>query len=105
VNVNKAEWIKNLCYDTVGEGERIAIDRRIFEEAFPCGFPSIYKTPEQAFLSTMIGSAWGIWKVETNFETGNVIISKHKGSNKRYYVDPDREHLFKKLPDGTYEPI
>ena len=103
--MNKAEWIKNLCYDTVEEGERITFDRRIFNEAFPCGFPTIYETHEQVFLSQMIGSAWGIWRVHTNYETNHVIISKHKGSNKRYYVDPDREHLFIRNSDGTLTSI
>ena len=81
------------------------IDGRTFQDAYPCGFPSIYENHEQAFLSSMVGSAWGVWRVNRNVETGDYTISKHpyRESGKRYYVDPDRAHLFKRMPDGTLE--
>lgn len=84
-------------------GEVIIIDRRLFEDAFPCGHFSIYNNPMQAFLSSMIGSAWGGWRVNRSPESGDYTVSRHEESDKRYYVDPDREHLFKRMPDGTLE--
>ncbi len=64
------EYIREECY-RMKEGEGINISRYVFNEAFPCGWPSIYRTPTEAFLSSMIGSAWGIWRVAQNPETGN----------------------------------
>jgi hypothetical protein len=95
-----AEYIKRECY-RMEESQRIIINRRMFQDAFVCGFPSIYRTPREAFLSSMIDSGRGTFRVSQNLETGNYTISRHKPENKRYYVDPDREHLFKKLADGT----
>ena len=101
--MSKADYIKNYCYNNILEGGRAVIDGRLFDEAFLCGWPTIYKTPEQAFLSSMIGSGCGMWRISRDLETRNVIISRHKVSNKRYYIDPDREYLFTKQPDGTLE--
>ena len=81
------------------------VSQFVFEEAFPCGFPSIYRNHKHAFLSSMIGSGWGCWRVRQDFESGHYVISRHKESSKRYYVDPDREHLFKKMSDGTLKSI
>jgi len=99
--MDKARYIRELCYETIGERERLTMDGRLFDEAFLCGWPTIYETPEQVFLSGMIGSGCGMWRVSRNLETGNVTISRHKASDKRYYIDPDREYLFTKQPDGT----
>lgn len=93
-------FIKHVC-KRMKVGECYTISRRIFHQAYPCGWPSIYETTEQAFLSSMVGSAWGAWRVWKNSENGDVTISKHHPSNKRYYVDPDRSHLFKRMPDGS----
>ena len=84
-------------------GERIDVCPNIFQRAYPCGFPSIYQTHEQAFLSSRVGSSWGVCRVKLNFESFAYIISRHEESDKRYYVDPDREHLFRRMPDGTLE--
>jgi hypothetical protein len=93
-------YLKEECY-RMKVGQRLVIDRRIFQDAFICGFPSIYETSEQAFLSSMIDSGRGTWRVHRDFEKGDYVVSRHKPSDKRYYIDPDREHLFKKLPDGS----
>jgi len=83
-------------------GDCVRIEESIFREAYPCGWPSMYRTPEQAFLSSMIGSAWGVWRVRFDYESRSYIVSKYQGSEtKRYYVDPDRECLFKKELDGS----
>jgi hypothetical protein len=81
-------------------GQRVTITRRIFLEAYPCGWPSIYETPEQAFLSSKIGSAWGCWRVTVDPFSGDRIISRHEESDRRVYVDPDRAHLFERGEDG-----
>ena len=91
--------------DRMKPGEHIQIDHYSFQKAYPCGWPSIYETHEEAFLSSRIGAAWGCWEVNTIPKNGNYVVSRHKESNKRYYVDPDRKHLFEKMPDGTYEFI
>ncbi len=101
--MNRArEMAKAECYK-MEEGQRIEFCGRAFSEAFPCGWPTIYKTHEQAFLSTMIGSAWGCWRVSKNYEKNNYVISRHPESDKRFYADPDRAHLFKSMPDGTLQ--
>ena len=82
-------------------GQMLTVDDCIFMKAYPYGFPSIYETPEQAFLSSRIGSAWGCWRVQRSVENRSVTISRHEESSKRYYVDPDRKHLFKRMPNGT----
>lgn len=102
--MNHREYIKKELY-RLKIGEYLKLDRHMFNDAFPCGFPSIYRTHEQAFLSTMIGSGWGAWRIRQDFETGDYIITRHQEENKRYYVDPDREHLFRKLSDGTLEKL
>jgi hypothetical protein len=100
--MNSREYIKQRCF-RMSVTERIEIARHIFEDAFPCGFFSIYKNHEQAFLSTMPGSGCGAYRVHRDPLNGNFIVSKHPESDKRYYVDPDREYLFNRLPDGTLE--
>ena len=94
------EMIKQGCY-RMKEGERIEIDGRMFADAFPCGWPSMYRTSEETFLATMISSAWGLWRLSRNYENGNIIIDKHEPDGKRYYTCPDREHLFERQADGT----
>jgi hypothetical protein len=85
-------------------GQSVRVERHIFEGAFPCHpLLGAYNNPVDAFLSGMIGSAWGKWRVNIDFETGDYIISKHNESHKRYYVDPDRRHLFKQEADGTWK--
>lgn len=79
-------------------GEHIEINREMFQDAFPCGWPTIYRTHRQAFLSCHIGSSWGAWRCEENPMTGNYEISRHEPGNERVYIDPDREHLWKVLP-------
>ncbi|KKM28187.1 hypothetical protein LCGC14_1567160 [marine sediment metagenome] len=98
----KGVYIKAKCY-RMKVGNCLRVSGKMFLKAFPFGFPTIYKTPEQAFLSTMMGSAWGVWRVDRDFDSMDFIISRHEESKKRYYADPDREHLFKRVEDGTLE--
>ena len=99
--MNSRSYIRHIL-SKMKCGEHIVIDRRCFQEAYPCGWPSIYETSEQAFLSSQVGSAWGTWRVRIIPENGNRIVSKHEPSEERYYVDPDREHLFKRQRNGTF---
>ena len=98
------DYIRSTCY-SLKEGQEHRIERRYFDDAFGsmCGFPGIYETPEQAFLSGMIGSGWGAFRVRRDAETGDVVVSRHQESDRRYYADPDRMYLYKKMPDGTLE--
>ena len=50
------EYIEYQCY-RMKIGEYIKFDRLVFSDAFAFGWPTIYETPIQAFLSSMIGSA------------------------------------------------
>lgn len=85
-------------------GTRTEIDGIVFDDAFPCGFPSIYQTSVQHFLSNFVGSAWGRATVERQLERQNYIISRNgEDLTKRVYVDPDREHLFQRMPNGSLE--
>lgn len=95
--MNEREIIDKTCAE-MKEGQEARFDHFTFSEAFPCGFPSIYNTHEEAFLSSRIGSAWGTWKVRQDPITHDYIISRHVAGDKRVYVDPDRAHLFN-LPE------
>lgn len=86
-------------------GQRINFSSDVFEKAFPCGWPSIYRTHEQAFLSAQMGSAFGAWTCEKSLTDGSYRVGKHEEGKKRVYVDPDREHYFKKNDDGTLTRI
>ncbi len=86
-------------------GMYLSIDARDFVRAYPCGWPSIYETHEQSFLSKQIGSAAGVWRVQ--FQAGPnpaYVISRHEEDTqgRRFYVDPDRAYLFDPQPDGTW---
>ena len=96
------KFVEFFC-ERMKVGEEVVVDSRHFKQAYPCGWPTIYKTPEQAFLSSKVGAAWGVWRVRRSFAPRDFVISKHEESDKRHYVDPDREDLFKKMPDGTLE--
>ena len=94
--INSKKFIQEYCY-RLKVGECINFSYRLFHMAFQpdhC-WGGIYQTTRQAFLSSMIGSAWGKWTVwfdQVNMEY--VRVCKHETTNKRVYVDPDREHLF-----------
>lgn len=96
---SEKRYIQSLCY-RLNEGERIDISGRLFEEAFVCGWPTIYNTPIEAFLSSMIGSAWGVWTCERNPIRDYYTIGRHPEGHERTYVDPDRAHLFRRGEDG-----
>lgn len=86
-------------------GTFLSVPAREFCLAYPCGWPSIYETHEQAFLSSAIGSASGVWRVV--FQMGPnpaYVISRHEEdvTGRRHYVDPDRAYLFDQQPDGTF---
>jgi hypothetical protein len=87
--------------DRMKIGQRLDVPAREFQRAYPCGWPTIYDTPEQAFLSSRIGSAWGAWTVHRHESGGHYTISRYEEGKRRVYVDPDRAHLFHKGSDGT----
>lgn len=65
-----------------------------------------YPTVRQAVMSALIGSGYGGWTwEETLADRPAVRIARHPCGDKCTYVDPDREHLFTKQPDGTYVAI
>lgn len=84
-------------------GMCLEIEGYLLRRAFPCGWPSMYRNTEQAFLSTRIGSAWGSWRIRRSLDRDSFIISHHEESTKRYYVDPDQEWLYDRASDGTLE--
>jgi hypothetical protein len=85
--------------------ERLDIEGHIFRRAYSWGWPTIYNTPFEAFLSSRIGSAWGCWGVYHRGDKDVYVVSRHKEGKKRVYVDPDRAHLFKRMPDGSLEHV
>lgn len=86
--------IRELCRN-IKVGEQIEIARQCFEDEFRCGWPTIYRTPREAFLSSQIGSAWGTYRCEQNPITGNYRISRHEPGKERVYIDPDREDWYR----------
>ena len=85
-------------------GQEIWFEPWIFSQAFPCGWPSIYRTPREAFLSSRVGSAWGCWTCEEE-RRGALRVGRHKGDEtRRVYCDPDREDWFDRLPSGELVP-
>lgn len=99
------QCIRHICKE-MKEGQAVNFAREFFDEAFTYGFPTIYNNAREAFLSGMIGSAWGVWRCDQNPMSGDYRVSRHKGDDtRRVYVDPDRTHLFRTMPDGTLEHI
>jgi hypothetical protein len=86
--------------DRLQVGECITIDCHTFDRAFACGWPTIYRTSTEAFLSSQTGSAWGRIRVSRDMMTGDATISKHEEGSRRVYADPDREHLYRRDADG-----
>lgn len=100
-----AEHIRQMCY-RMKPGEHLRISRWEFQEAFPVPFRlfSDYDNSVQVFLSSMMGSIDGWIRVHQEIENpdGDYIITCHEHSeDKRYYVDPDRQHMFDRHIDGT----
>lgn len=88
----------------MAEGQEIVISAELFERAYPCGWPSIYNTHREAFLSSRIGSAWGAWTCEQLFRSGDYRVGRHKEGPKLVYCDPDRDYLYDRLPSGELVP-
>lgn len=97
------EW---LCsqFDQMKPGQEIEVVAHIFERAYPSGFPSIYRNAREAFLSSRVGAAWGCWTCELHPHKDCYRIGRHEEGKQRVYVDPDREHLFDRLPSGELVP-
>ena len=86
---------------TMVVGQRVYFNRRDFEEAYPCGWPTIYHSHEQAFLSSRPGSAWGSWRVHYDVMHNQYGVERAPEGPKRVYVDPDRAHFYDRKPNGT----
>ena len=84
-------------------GQYVDIDAWEFQDAYPSGWPSIYPSAREAFLSSQVGSGWGSVTCERH-PKGHYTIGIHEPGDKRVYVDPDREDWFTKLPNGEYVP-
>lgn len=84
-------------------GERMKIDARTVFECFPPLGIFDEGTIEERFLSRCIGSGSGAVRAELDFRGGVLIVSRHEESDRRYYVDPDRKHLYAKNQDGTLD--
>ena len=91
--------VERLC-DQMTDGQDLIIAGKLFRKAYACGWPSIYNSHEEAFLSNRMGSGWGEWFCEVAPQTGDYRVRKRKGGERRTYVDPDRAHLFRKDAEG-----
>ncbi|MDP1628817.1 hypothetical protein [Parvibaculum sp.] len=103
-NRTRAE-IDRLC-DTMKIGQCLDVFGSDLRDAYPFGWPTIYETVEQAFLSSKTGAAWGAWTVKSQYPDRDVYtISRNEPGDKRVYADPDQMHHFAQMPDGTLQPI
>ena len=82
-------------------GQRACFNRHDFEGAYPCDWPTIYHTHEQAFLSSRPGAAWGGWRVHYEPLGNQYVVERAPEGRKRVYVDPDRADFYNRKPDGT----
>ncbi|MEP6827897.1 MAG: hypothetical protein ABJA10_07465 [Aestuariivirga sp.] len=99
----KKHELDEIC-DRMKVGQRFDLSRTDFAEANPYGWPSMYRTPEQAFLSRRIGAMYGAWKIHHWIDKPHLTIERCEiDASKITYVDPDQEHHFIKLPDGTFK--
>lgn len=99
--MNAREFVLRHC-SRLKIGEEIVLEDSVVREGFPCGWR--YHTHNEALLSCLPGAAWGAYRVTHKMEDGLVVISRHKEGKRRVSVDPDREHLYRRIPDGTYVP-
>ena len=93
------DYIDRIC-DGMKTGQCLDVSLSVFQKAYPCGWPSIYETHDQAFLSSKIGAMWGCWRLYRNPTRPVVTISRHESGDQAVYVDPDRAHLYRLDPDG-----
>lgn len=97
--------IHKMLY-SMSEGQECVFNRHEIDEAFPVHpLFGIYRTSREALLSSLMGTAWGSFTCEQNIWDGSYKISRNATGEKRVYCDPDREHLYKRMPDGTLEYI
>jgi hypothetical protein len=57
------ERIQQMCY-RMKPGQCLILDIDSFYEAFPFGWPTVYKNPEEAFLGSMMGTRYGTFRTE-----------------------------------------
>lgn len=103
-----AEMMRAVC-NTMKPGQRVNFDGQSFRRAFkprPLSFLLSRRVADDeidAFLEGSIGSAWGCWDVRHRDFDDVYVIERREGGEKRVYVDPDKRHMFLKLPDGSME--
>jgi len=83
-------------------GEALKYSKRSIQELFPA--PSLNASIDQ-LLSRCTGSAYGVVRILQGVEDF-IVISKHEEdphadqSGFVYHVDPDRQHLYIRVPGG-----
>lgn len=83
-------------------GQCIDFGGHRFREDFRCGYPSIYNTSVQSFLSKQIGAAWGsVTCVHDEYNDVYRVCKHEVNEQRRVYVDPDRECLYE-FVNGEY---
>lgn len=99
--------LRSYITDQLGKmkvGQWIEFERHMFQEAYPYGYPyNEYRSTEEAFLQTRCGSAWGAWRVWYNPENDSYVVARCEEGDKRVAVSSDREWMYNRQSDGTYE--
>jgi len=83
-------------------GERLDIDLR---DLYDSGIRGNWLTGESALdriKSNIVGSAW-CYKFHDNPFRNSITIEKIESDGKRRHVDYDRQWMYDKNPDGTYD--
>ena len=80
--------IHHIC-ESMTIGESRLFDRQFFDAAFPSN-PSTGRPSVDAFLESMIGANYGSYTTREDFETGGIIVSRHKTQASRVRDDFDR---------------
>lgn len=94
-----AWWLNS----NMAEGNAIAIEQPILD-GLDYNYRA-YPTRRDALMSNLMGASHGAWLLESNFDDDRIIIRRQVPGDKWTYIDPDRRDLFRRLPDGTFEPI
>lgn len=102
-----AKMYVTLRADAMKPGDVIFFNPFELSRAFPFGWPSIYGNLTDSVMSSLIGSAYGRYKIDADYWAHGRFwfkISCHEPSDKIVYADPDRRHLYQRMPDGELIP-